>query len=1571
MYNQIMRNTLSILILLAASLFSRQMTAQNVILKADTLNVACTSTDTFLVPVTVSNFNGVAGFQFSVNWNPAFLDYAYVTGLHPSFSGAGFDTLTNLNQGKMTFAWTKIGGSTLPNGTKVFSIAFTRIGGPATAISFTNDPTPIAVLNPTGDDMPYTLGAGAIFPQDQEPPVIACPANVTVQGPGSAAPQGIAPVNLSDNCSTPVVGWSSTGATTASFPTDPDASGAAFAVGTSTVTYAAVDVGGNTATCAFQVTVENNVFNDSLTIVANGTSVSCGQNFSVDITCLNFDSIAGLQFSLGWNASLIQFNSISNQNPALSLSATNFSTTNTANGEFTFAWTTATPGGRTLADGAVLFTLNYTVLGSTGTALTFGDMPTPRIAFSATTFPPEEIAYVTVNGAVQVTDNEAPSLVCPANASANAPTGQITASVTGLQPLALSDNCTATPILTYAQNGATNNQGLGNGNGTYNAGVTTVTYAATDAAGNTATCSFLVTVNVPTALMLQLDTISADCQGAGNTSFEVDVTVKNFTSISGLQFAINWDPAVLQFVEVNNIFPGLNLTSQMFFDYSTTPGGNLIFFGGNPSGWPTIPQDGVFFTIKFNIATPGGVSPLAFMGPYNAANTAFQPVAVLTTNGDFSSSADLSAPALTCPTVPMVAAPAGTCETTVNLDPATAVDACSGVQGIISNHPSNLYAVGNTTVVYTATDLVGNSTTCSITVVVTDNNPPSVSCPGNITVNAPAIGCQSGVTWNVPQATDACGLGGIIVTSTHDPGDLFPGGLTTVTYTVTDASNLTSSCSFTVEVIDITVPTITCPPDVTVDPPANSCVSQVNYTGFAALDNCDDDLQIDFSIPPGSDFYAGITTVVFTATDNYGNSSTCEMQVTITDSQAPVLSNCPGDITVTANGANCTGVANWDTPTVTDNCDTDISLSSSPYSSGDALPVGSSVVIYSAVDDIGNVATCSFSVTVVENTPPQIAGCPNSIFILLPITKCDTMVVWTEPTASDNCGVANFESDFAPGDVFPAGETVVTYTATDASGNEATCTFSIIAEDDVPPVFNSCPQSQTVNSPDGCGVVINWTMPTATDNCSIPEVTSAIATDFSFPIGITNVLVLASDASLNYDTCGFTITVTGVPPGFSSFPQNQVFYACDTLYNWNAPIAVGFCGGATVTSNFTPPTNFAVGIHEVIYTATPMTGSPVTRSFFVEVRDTVRPQITCPGGPVVVNTGGVIIADPGSFLTDADTALNCRGVRLTFNLPAASDNCSQPAVTITNGPASGQTFNIGQTTVVFQAKDASNNVRTCSVAIEVRDLGDLNTMTDPQVGCTTDMVTLTADSVAGATYTWSGPQQSYPNNRQITLLSLSQGNAGMYTVFASVGGCKTPLDTVYVLMAFQPEAVDDVAGPIDPGATAFFNVFDNDNLNPSFDFVITEFTPQLPGLVDIGNGSFQYTATDANVSFFYKVCSSSCPDLCDMATVTILAKDSDCSFVPNVFTPNGDSENETFRIPCLDGEQFPNNSIVIYNQWGDKVFEAEPYSNAPGKAWDGTLNGEAGKNLPDGVYFYVFKPGPSEKAIKGFIELYR
>ncbi|MCX7549257.1 HYR domain-containing protein, partial [Xanthomarina sp. F2636L] len=198
-----------------------------------------------------------------------------------------------------------------------------------------------------------------------------------------------------------------------------------------------------------------------------------------------------------------------------------------------------------------------------------------------------------------------------------------------------------------------------------------------------------------------------------------------------------------------------------------------------------------------------------------------------------------------------------------------------------------------TTVTYTITDAAGLTNSCSFDVTVNDTEAPTIVCPGDITISNDAGQCDAVVTWTVPTGADNCA--GFNVTSSHNPGDTLPIGVTTVTYTITDAAGLTNSCSFDVTVNDTEAPTITCPTNITVNNDAGQCDAVVTWTVPTGADNCAG-FNVTSSHNPGDTFPIGVTTVTYTITDAAGLTNSCSFDVTVNDAEAPTIS-CPADIT--------------------------------------------------------------------------------------------------------------------------------------------------------------------------------------------------------------------------------------------------------------------------------------------------------------------------------------------------------------------------------------------------------------------------------------------------------------------------------------------------------------------------------------------------------------------------------------------------------------------------------------------------------------------------------------------------
>jgi hypothetical protein len=190
-------------------------------------------------------------------------------------------------------------------------------------------------------------------------------------------------------------------------------------------------------------------------------------------------------------------------------------------------------------------------------------------------------------------------------------------------------------------------------------------------------------------------------------------------------------------------------------------------------------------------------------------------------------------------------------------------------------------------------------------------------------------------------------------------------------------------------------------------------------------------------------------------------------------------------------------------------------------------PVGTTTVTWTVTDVHNNTNTCTQLITITDDEKPVISGMPGNMSINNDAGLCSAIANWTAPTASDNCGVSTFTSDYHSGDVFPVGTTTVTYTATDIHGNVQTTSFTITVTDNEKPVISGMPANISLNNDAGlCSAVANWALPTASDNCGILSFTSDHHSGDVFPVGTTTVTYTATDIHNNVQTASFTVTVT-------------------------------------------------------------------------------------------------------------------------------------------------------------------------------------------------------------------------------------------------------------------------------------------------------------------------------------------------------------------------------------------------------------------------------------------------------------
>ncbi len=193
-------------------------------------------------------------------------------------------------------------------------------------------------------------------------------------------------------------------------------------------------------------------------------------------------------------------------------------------------------------------------------------------------------------------------------------------------------------------------------------------------------------------------------------------------------------------------------------------------------------------------------------------------------------------------------------------------------------------------------------------------------------------------------------------------------------------------------------------------------------------------------------------------------------------------------------------------------------------------------------------------------------------------------------------------------------------------------------------------------------------------------------------------------------------------------------------------------------------------------------------------------------------------------------------------------------------------------------------------------------------------------------------------------------------------------DTLTIYVEANAQVFDDLY-TTEQNETTFGDVSSNDNFvgGDNYEFAVLN-APAEGTLTFNSNGTFEYTPSENFVGvaqFDYTLCNLNCPDDCLTANVTINYQNTDFTddcFVPNGITPNGDGANDALEIPCLNNDAHPNNHIMIFNRWGDKVYEENSYAND----WFGTYKDN---QLPAGTYFYILMIEPGTEPIQDFFSI--
>lgn len=368
---------------------------------------------------------------------------------------------------------------------------------------------------------------------------------------------------------------------------------------------------------------------------------------------------------------------------------------------------------------------------------------------------------------------------------------------------------------------------------------------------------------------------------------------------------------------------------------------------------------------------------------------------------------------------------------------ATAADEVDGSVPIeCSPSSGSTFPLGTTTVNCSATDSAGNTTTGSFDVTVVDTSAPSLSLPGDITEEATSA---AGAVVNFQATGHDLVDGEISAVCSPESGTQFPLGTTSVDCSVTDAAGNGDFGSFTVTVIDTTAPELSVPGDITQEA-TSAAGASVNFEA-TANDVVDGAIAAACTPVSGNQFPLGATSVDCTVTDAAGNTTSGSFNVTVVDTTPPELT-LPPNLTHEATSAAGT-VVTYENATANDVVDGAVAAVCSP-ASGAQFPLGINSVSCTATDAHNNSSSGTFTIAVVDTTPPVLTLPAN---IAATATSSAGALVTYSASANDLVDGALTPSCMpVSGSTFAVGTTTVTCVATDKAGNSVVGSFTVTVE---------------------------------------------------------------------------------------------------------------------------------------------------------------------------------------------------------------------------------------------------------------------------------------------------------------------------------------------------------------------------------------------------------------------------------------------------------------------------------------------------------------------------------------------
>jgi len=334
-----------------------------------------------------------------------------------------------------------------------------------------------------------------------------------------------------------------------------------------------------------------------------------------------------------------------------------------------------------------------------------------------------------------------------------------------------------------------------------------------------------------------------------------------------------------------------------------------------------------------------------------------------------------------------------------------------------------------------------------------------LDCAEDFNLQARPDGKSPPIQWAAPVASTTCSDNDIEITQIDGPtlGQRLSPGTYTVRYQATNFCSDTTTCSFQITVTEAANLQLVCPDDLQFTLPESANSKTVEWEAPTVETTCPEGATVTQTGGPvsGNALTPGTYTIHYAATNDCGNTATCSFTIKILQNSSIEIT-CPEDISKSLPSNNAPMYVTWSIPLVHSTCSNlqpAIRQTAGP-DNGSFLEPGTHTVEYEARDSCGNVANCTFSITITPETSLEL-HCPNDLAMTYPADSLPVHVTWELPQVLSTCSEEQMELEQIagplPNTLLAEGTYTVTYVASDHCGKTDTCSFTIeVQEKDSP-----------------------------------------------------------------------------------------------------------------------------------------------------------------------------------------------------------------------------------------------------------------------------------------------------------------------------------------------------------------------------------------------------------------------------------------------------------------------------------------------------------------------------------------